>query len=581
MSARLTGRYSHSQYFGGLYRVNHKRDFWSIGRVALAATFVISNALLVGCGGGGGGGVGGGGGGGTASAFMTINWPERTRAGATAPQSALSVRGDLIPVGSLNPTDSAVLNRELDPAAYSDTLTISDSATGEFTLRLTFYAQLNATGSVVGTAEKLVTLVDGSNGAGDFTVSKKVFTVTIPAGQLIDIGDTETLSFTARNDEGDILALTPGSAIWTLIGGGAFVDLTEDGQATGEAEGTATVRVSIDGVTSANQTIGIVTSGGGGGPGDPTWVPGNKIFYTAVNVGDPSNIDLLHMDPDGDNQTLFFTMPPEIISAAPNPNVEDQLVFAHTQDGIVYELYRNSSLSTTGAFKLTDGDDDPFGFVGTIQVTPDGTKVMFTATLDTDNAVYTVNMNGTGLTRLDDADDAHLSQDGTLIAYSKLEGTFANVWRMGIDGSAKTRLTNTTADDDIFPQWSKNGAKITFSSNQAADLPASNFDVYTINADGSSLFRLTITEDDEFGPTYNPTGTEIAFFRVGRETPDVNGIYKRPSGGGGETELLLDPSAGGTAPFHGIYWTSTTGRAPGGLPVSVNRNLRLRKKIGK
>jgi DNA-binding beta-propeller fold protein YncE len=49
--------------------------------------------------------------------------------------------------------------------------------------------------------------------------------------------------------------VTPGSATWTVVSGGANLQVTPEGIATAIAEGTATVQVTIDGVTSPAATI--------------------------------------------------------------------------------------------------------------------------------------------------------------------------------------------------------------------------------------------------------------------------------------------------------------------------------------
>ena len=56
---------------------------------------------------------------------------------------------------------------------------------------------------------------------------------------------------------------------------------------------------------------------------------------------------------------------------------------------------------------------------------------------------------------------------------------------MNANGSSQTRLTNNSAVDTT-PGWSKDGAKLVFSSTRDR-----NFELYVINANGSSPIRVT------------------------------------------------------------------------------------------
>jgi len=64
---------------------------------------------------------------------------------------------------------------------------------------------------------------------------------------------------------------------------------------------------------------------------------------------------------------------------------------------------------------------------------------------------------------------------------------------MNADGSNVTRLTNNTTGDN-FPHYSPDGSKIVFVSNRDApssQAPFGKWEVYLMNADGSSQTRLT------------------------------------------------------------------------------------------
>ncbi len=71
------------------------------------------------------------------------------------------------------------------------------------------------------------------------------------------------------------------------------------------------------------------------------------------------------------------------------------------------------------------------------------------------------------------------------------------------DGSGLITLTNSI---DYYPSWSSDGLRIVFNSRRDG-----NWEIYTMNADGSNQTRITNNASIDIGPKWSPSGDKIAF----------------------------------------------------------------------
>ena len=181
---------------------------------------------------------------------------------------------------------------------------------------------------------------------------------------------------------------------------------------------------------------------------------------------------------------------------------------------------------------------------------PDGSSIAFASDRDGTVDIYTMNANGTGVTRLTNDAAWNLipawSPDGSRIAFTSLRDGSGDIFVMHADGSGVTRLTGGSEWDDAFAAWSPDGSRIAFASNRDtydSDRDTDdNYQIYVMNADGSGVTRLTGgSEWDDVFPAWSPDGSRIAF------TSDRDGgedIYVMNADGSGVTRLTRGPGGG-------------------------------------
>ncbi len=126
--------------------------------------------------------------------------------------------------------------------------------------------------------------------------------------------------------------------------------------------------------------------------------------------------------------------------------------------------------------------------------------------------------------------------NGKIVFTSDRSGNF-EIYTMNADGSGVTQLTNDPGEDRE-PVWSPDGTRIAFVSF-GANVVGSSSDIMLMNADGTGLTNLTKFTGFDDEPAWSPDGTKIAW-RTNRADSDAE-IFVMNADGTNPVQLTDHP----------------------------------------
>jgi len=215
--------------------------------------------------------------------------------------------------------------------------------------------------------------------------------------------------------------------------------------------------------------------------------------------------------------------------------------------GYVWELYKSFDIflakpDGSNIKRLTDTD----GYDAEATVSPVGDKIIFTSLRDGDPELYTMNLDGTNQKRItfEKGYDggAFFSQDGKKIVFRAsrpvtkkekedyqdlvLNGyvrpTALEIYTMNADGTGMKKLTNF-GKASFAPFFFPDGKRIIFASNINSK-SGRTFDLYMINSDGTGLEQITFSDTFDSFPIFTKDGKYLIFAsnRFGKHQHDTN-----------------------------------------------------------
>ena len=276
----------------------------------------------------------------------------------------------------------------------------------------------------------------------------------------------------------------------------------------------------------------------------PIWSPdGSKVVFNRFVSANVTQLWI--MNADGSSPTQLTVGPNS--NQNPSFNADGSKILYSSCDTVnfvcdLYTMNADGTDKTLHPASHADGDDDQAFY------SPDGTKIVWVGvTAANETRLYLANADGTGSTTILTSGvfpaidlNPRFSNDNSKIAFTRLTGSgaTAEIYRINVDGTGLTRLTNN-AFSDSTPVWSPDGSKLAISSAEDGDN-----EIYTINStDGSSRTRLTTnTISDIVSDWYAPRTTSNAQFDFDGDGRSDRSVF-RPS----DNIWYLDRSTDGFA----------------------------------
>jgi TolB protein len=141
---------------------------------------------------------------------------------------------------------------------------------------------------------------------------------------------------------------------------------------------------------------------------------------------------------------------------------------------------------------------------------PDGSRLLFSASQNDNTDVYVAQADGSGARRITEARgidiSASWSPDGKRVAFVSERAGTPQIYTMAADGSDVRRLT-FQGNYNQEPAWSPKGDLIAFSGRDEHRV----FDLYTVAVDTGKVTRLTQNQGTNEKPAWAPNGRYVLF----------------------------------------------------------------------
>jgi Tol biopolymer transport system component/serine/threonine protein kinase len=274
------------------------------------------------------------------------------------------------------------------------------------------------------------------------------------------------------------------------------------------------------------------------------WTPDGKSLIITDRNSDHEPLGLFLLSVESAEKRRL-TSPPQRLFVDSEP--------AFSPDGHTLSFIREVALGTRDIYLLTLSEDfQPIGepkrltFENQLIFRPvwtlDGREIIFSSGPYLGPNLFRIAASGSGKSQRlagvgEDGSEATISGRTQRLVYTR-ELIDVNIWRLEVSGlrgkiGSPTKLISSTRVDQS-PQFSPNGKRVAFSSNQTG-----SFEVWLCDSDGSHTQQLTSLGAYCGGPVWSPDGERIAFDSVRKGLWD---IYVTNANGGKPKRLSNHPA---------------------------------------
>jgi Tol biopolymer transport system component len=253
----------------------------------------------------------------------------------------------------------------------------------------------------------------------------------------------------------------------------------------------------------------------------------NRRILFASDRDTPNSFEIYSMNPDGSGVSRLTNSPGHDFAPSWSPDGK-RVAFVSLRSDTFGEIYVMNA-DGTGVQRVTNSA----GIDGAPTWAKDGKRIAFMSTRqDPQGDIYFMNDDGTGVTRVTDfagADDEPAwSPDGKQIAFVSTRDGVADqtteLYLLTLDGRQVTRLT--FEDHGVHhPSWAPGGKQIAYhTSFDPSDDAVLTSDVFVLALDGLLVTQLTDgpgNEGNDLAPSWSPDGKQIAYVGIRGGNRDI------------------------------------------------------------
>ena len=248
-----------------------------------------------------------------------------------------------------------------------------------------------------------------------------------------------------------------------------------------------------------------------------------QFLITSVRTGDT---EIFLINPvTGDAFNITKAPNSEERYPAWHPNGKQVIFTSNREDGKTYNYYI-ANLDGSNLKKISNLSKGSVAYWASF--TSDGKWIYFNE--GNSSKIFRVKPDGTHQEEVTDGRDANISPDGKKLVFTQKGQKDWGVWTMDSDGkNRKQIIPNESEIGGIAPVWSPDSKRVAFSM-QVGEIA----EIFSCNADGSDLRKLTDIKQISSSPAYSPNGKFITFRVTNeaywRDTKKMKQVYDEKAG---------------------------------------------------